>query len=80
MDILVKALTREVPQLKRDGVRLFAGSREGFPTVSVPELTAAEQATETNTTLELNVRFQLWRSVGHCECCETGGGLWRFID
>jgi len=68
MDILVKALTREVPQLKRDGVRLFfAGSREGLSERVCSELSAAEQATETNTTLTLNV-------------CFNYGGRWDIVN
>lgn len=58
MDILVKALSREVPQLERDGVRLFfAGDREGLSDRVRSELVAAEQATSGNTILTLNVCF-----------------------
>lgn len=68
MDILVKALTREVPQLKQDGVRLlFAGSREGLSERVCSELSAAESATAANTALMLNV-------------CFNYGGRWDIVN
>jgi len=58
MDILAMALSREVPQLKRDGVRLrFIGLRSGLSERVARGLADAETATESNTTLSLNVCF-----------------------
>ncbi|MDE2418665.1 MAG: di-trans,poly-cis-decaprenylcistransferase [Burkholderiales bacterium] len=58
MDILVLALAREVPQLKRDGVRLkFIGAREGLSKRVTRGLLEAESATQTNSRLMLNVCF-----------------------
>jgi undecaprenyl diphosphate synthase len=58
MDILALALGREVPQLSRDGVRLyFAGSREGLSERVARGLADAELATAGNSRLVLNVCF-----------------------
>jgi undecaprenyl diphosphate synthase len=58
MDILVMALSREVPQLKRDGVRLhFLGAREGLTERVHRGLSEAETATADNSRLTLNVCF-----------------------
>lgn len=58
MDILALALGREVPQLLRDGVRLyFVGSREGLSDRVARGLADAEAATAGNSRLILNVCF-----------------------
>lgn len=58
MDILAVALGREVPQLRKDGVRLhFVGSRDGLSDRVVRGLSEAEQATADNTRFTLNVCF-----------------------
>lgn len=58
MDILALALSREVPKLQRDGVRLrFLGSREGLSARVQKGLADAEAATADNTVLSLNVCF-----------------------
>lgn len=58
MEILVVALSREVPQLSRDGVRLqFIGAREGLSDRVVRGLTDAEATTSGNKRLLLNVCF-----------------------
>lgn len=58
MDILAMALSREVPKLKRDGVRLrFVGSREGLSARVKAGLEQAEAATADNAVLLLNVCF-----------------------
>ena len=58
MDILALALSREVPKMKRDGVRLrFVGSREGLSARVKKGLEEAEAATACNTALSLNVCF-----------------------
>jgi undecaprenyl diphosphate synthase len=58
MDILAVALGREVPQLLRDGVRLyFVGSREGLSDRVARGLADAEAATAGNSRLILNVCF-----------------------
>ena len=68
MDILAMALSREVPQLKRDGVRLrFIGLRSGLSERVARGLADAETATESNTTLSLNV-------------CFNYGGRWDIVD
>jgi undecaprenyl diphosphate synthase len=68
MDILALALSREVPQLKRDGVRLrFIGLRSGLSERVARGLADAETATEGNTTLSLNV-------------CFNYGGRWDIVD
>ena len=58
MDLLAKALAREVPQLSRDGVRLhFVGEKAGLSDKVQSGLQQAELATAHNTRLVLNVCF-----------------------
>jgi undecaprenyl diphosphate synthase len=58
MDILVMALSREVPQLKRDGVRLrFIGDRDALSDRVKKGLAEAELTTGENARLLLNVCF-----------------------
>jgi undecaprenyl diphosphate synthase len=58
MEILVVALSREVPQLQRDGVRLhFLGARDGLSERVHRGLSEAETATADNRRLTLNVCF-----------------------
>lgn len=68
MDILAMALSREVSQLQRDGVRLhFVGSREGLSERVSRGLDEAELVTRTNSTLTLNV-------------CFNYGGRWDIVQ
>lgn len=58
MDILSLALSREVAQLQRDGVRLhFVGSRDGLSERVQRSLQEAELTTANNTVLTLNICF-----------------------
>jgi len=58
MDLLVMALSREVPQLKQDGVRLhFVGDRAGLSERVRAGLAQSETATADNSRLILNVCF-----------------------
>ncbi len=58
MELLALALGREVPQLKKDGVRLyFVGERAGLSQKVRDGLAQAEAATADNTRLVLNVCF-----------------------
>ncbi|QHE85777.1 polyprenyl diphosphate synthase [Hydrogenophaga sp. BPS33] len=58
MDLLVLALSREVPSLEKSGVRLhFPGDRSGLSARVVQGLEAAERSTAHNSTLVLNVCF-----------------------
>ena len=58
MDLLGKALTREVPELRQNGIRLyFVGDRESLSPRLRSELAEAEAATAGNTRLVLNVCF-----------------------
>ncbi|QNP60645.1 polyprenyl diphosphate synthase [Paenacidovorax monticola] len=58
MDLLAGALAREVPQLSKDGVRLFfVGERAGLSDKVRAGLAQAEAATAHNTRLVLNVCF-----------------------
>lgn len=58
MDILVMALSREVSQLKRDGVQLhFVGARDALSARVRQGLQEAESATAMNSLLVLNVCF-----------------------
>ena len=58
MDILVMALSREVSQLKRDGVQLhFVGARDALSARVRQGLQEAESATAMNSRLVLNVCF-----------------------
>jgi len=58
MELLVIALTREVPQLAKDGVCLrFVGERTGLSAPVNAGLVRAEEATKSNTRLRLNICF-----------------------
>lgn len=58
MDLLALALGREVPQMRRDGVRLhFVGERAGLSEKVCRGLAQAEEATAHNSRLVLNVCF-----------------------
>ena len=58
MELLVVALSREVPQLVKDGVCLrFVGERSGLSAPVNAGLVRAEESTESNTRLRLNVCF-----------------------
>ena len=58
MDILVVALSRELNQLKKEGVQLrFIGSRKGLSDRVQQSLLEAERETAENITLTLNVCF-----------------------
>eukprot|EP01035_Chromulina_nebulosa_P057180 gene57180-78349_t len=58
MELLALALGREVPQLKKDGVRLhFVGERDSLSPKVRGGLGQAEAATADNTRLVLNVCF-----------------------
>jgi len=58
MDILVVALSREVSQLKKEGVKLqFIGAREGLSERVRKSLQDAETETANNSALTLNVCF-----------------------
>ena len=58
MDILAMALSREVPKLQTDSVRLrFVGARENLSVRVKRGLEEAEAATASNTVLTLNVCF-----------------------
>lgn len=58
MDILAMALSRDVPKLQRDGVRLrFVGARENLSPRVKKGLEEAEIETATNAVLTLNVCF-----------------------
>ena len=58
MELLAMALAREVPQLKKDGVRLhFVGERDSLSSKVRDGLGQAEAATADNTRLVLNVCF-----------------------
>jgi undecaprenyl diphosphate synthase len=58
MDILVVALSRELNQLKKEGVQLrFIGSRKGLSERVQQSLLEAERETAENITLTLNVCF-----------------------
>ena len=58
MELLASALTREVPQLSADGVRLyFIGERAGLSESVAQGLAQAERATAHNARLVLNVCF-----------------------
>ena len=58
MDLLVMALSREVPSLRENGVRLhFPGDRSGLSSRVVQGLESAERDTSHNRALVLNVCF-----------------------
>ena len=58
MELMGKALTREVPELKKNGIRLyFVGDRHSLPERLRLGLTRAEAATADNERMVLNVCF-----------------------
>lgn len=58
MDILVVALSRELNQLKKDGVKLlFIGARDGLSERVCQSLATAEQETADNAAITLNICF-----------------------
>jgi undecaprenyl diphosphate synthase len=68
MDIMVSALSRELNQLKKEGVHLqFVGTREGLSERVLQSLVEAERATSENRTLLLNV-------------CFNYGGRWDIVQ
>lgn len=68
MDLFVKALTREVPQLKADGVQLhFVGERSDLSAKVASGIEQAEVATASNSRLILNV-------------CFNYGGRWDIVQ
>ena len=68
MELLAMALSREVPKLQANGVRLyFPGGREGLSPKVVQALEAAEQSTRDNDRLILNV-------------CFNYGGRWDMVQ
>jgi len=68
MDILTLALSREVPALSREGVRLvFVGARNELSERVQKGLGEAERATANNTVLRLNV-------------CFNYGGRWDIVQ
>lgn len=68
MELLAMALTREVPKLQANGVRLyFPGGREGLSDKVVQALDAAERSTRENDRLILNV-------------CFNYGGRWDMVQ
>ncbi len=68
MELLVRALSREVPQLVADGVRLhFLGERGALSGAVRAGLERAEAATAANTSLILNV-------------CFNYGGRWDIVQ
>jgi len=68
MDILVVALSRELNQLKNDGVKLrFIGAREGLSERVRQSLESAERETLENTAITLNI-------------CFNYGGRWDVVN
>jgi undecaprenyl diphosphate synthase len=68
MDLFAMALTREVPQLKADGVQLhFVGERTGLSAKVAAGIDQAELATVSNSRLILNV-------------CFNYGGRWDIVQ
>ncbi len=68
MDLMARALAREVPQLMRDGVRLhFVGDLENLSPSVRAGLLQGEQATQDNRRLVLNV-------------CFSYGGRWDIVQ
>ncbi len=68
MELLVMALSREVPKLQANGVQLhFPGGRQALSAKVVQGLEAAEQATRDNHRLVLNV-------------CFNYGGRWDMVQ
>ena len=77
MDILVVALSRELNQLKKEGVQLrFIGSREGLSERVKQSLLDAELQTAENHTLTLNVCFNYggrWDIVNAAQALSASG-------
>lgn len=68
MDLFAMALTREVPQLKADGVQLhFVGERAGLTLKVAAGIEQAELATASNSRLVLNI-------------CFNYGGRWDIVQ
>ncbi|MBS3998393.1 MAG: di-trans,poly-cis-decaprenylcistransferase [Hydrogenophaga sp.] len=68
MELLLKALSREGPTLKENGIRLyFPGDRSGLPAKVVKGIEAAEQDTAHNRRMALNV-------------CFNYGGRWDIVQ
>jgi undecaprenyl diphosphate synthase len=68
MDLFAMALTREVPQLKADGVQLhFVGERTGLSLKVATGIEQAELATASNSRLVLNI-------------CFNYGGRWDIVQ
>lgn len=68
MDLLATALSREVPKLKADGVRVhFVGERAGLSDKVCAGLAQSEEATAANTRLILNI-------------CFNYGGRWDMVQ
>jgi undecaprenyl diphosphate synthase len=68
MDILVLALSRELNQLKKEGVQLrFIGAKNGLSDRVQQSLLEAERATSGNHTLTLNI-------------CFNYGGRWDIVN
>ena len=68
MDLFALALSREVPQLKADGVHLrFVGERQGLSARVLKSIEQAEAATVENSRLTLNV-------------CFNYGGRWDIVQ
>lgn len=73
MQLMGKALVREVPQLTQDGVRLrFVGERAGLPGAMRSALEQAEAATAANARLQLNVCFNYG---GRWDIAQAAAGL-----
>jgi undecaprenyl diphosphate synthase len=73
MDILALALSREVPHLLNEGIRLyFVGSRQGLSERVIRGLAEAEAATAHNSKLILNVCFNYG---GRWDICQAVGKL-----
>jgi undecaprenyl diphosphate synthase len=68
MDLFAFALSREVPQLKADGVQLrFVGERQGLSARVIKGIEQAEAETSSNSRLVLNV-------------CFNYGGRWDIVQ
>lgn len=68
MQLLAMALSREVPKLSKNGIRVcFAGEREGLSERVAQGLARAERATADNTRMILNV-------------CFNYGGRWDIVQ
>jgi undecaprenyl diphosphate synthase len=77
MKLLAETLTREVPGLDKNGVRIvFAGDRGGLSERVLQGLTRAEQTTASNTKLTLTVAFNYggrWDMVNACRQLVSNG-------